>query len=379
MIITIGVFIVILSLLILIHEIGHFLVAKKNGVMVEEFGLGIPPRVIGKKIGDTVYSINALPFGGFVRLFGEDVEDPDYDMRTHPKSYLSKSPAQRAAILAAGVSMNLVLAVVCYYVLFIMTGFKSLNLPVFFDYQFRFGQVTSVNTVVTSFSDDSPAEKAGLEVGEAIVSIDGIRVNNIEDIRRVVGGKPDQRVTVLVKNLKSNLKDEYRAVDFVTILNDEGKGILGVYITRSATIKYPNKLTAPILHSYNMLAYTAHTFKEFVKISFETGSVEPVTSGVSGPVGIYSVVGSIISYGGIDAALGLIDLVALLSLSLAFINFMPLPALDGGRLLFVIYEGVFKQSVSYKTEATIHKWGMLFFFGLLFLVTIKDIRQFFPF
>ena len=376
---TIIAFIVILSLLIMIHEIGHFVVAKKNGVLVEEFGMGIPPRLWGKKIGETIYSINALPFGGFVKLFGEDVEEPDQNMRTHPRSYLAKSPASRAGILVAGVGMNLALALVAYYLLFTFTGFKTLSLPVFFDYKFRFGNVVSTDTVITSFSDDSPAKKAGLEVGEAVIEIDGVAVHNIEDVRNAVRDKPEQEVIVLVKDMKNNVKDEYKTVLFSTTTSDDGKGILGVYITKSATIYYPNKLVAPFLHSYNMLAYTGHTFKEFVKMSFAAKSVEPVSSGVAGPVGIYAVVDSIISFGGIDAVLGLIDLVALLSLSLALINIMPFPALDGGRLVFVVYEAIFKKPVSYKVEAAVHKWGMIFFLGLLFLITMKDIRQFVPF
>lgn len=377
--ITIIVFIIILSLLILIHEFGHFIVAKRSGVKVEEFGMGIPPRLFGKKIGETVYSINALPFGGFVKLYGEDVEDPDYNMRTHPRSYLSKSPLRRAAILVAGVVMNLVLAVVSYYLLFTITGFKTLNLPVFFDYEFRFGDVTSTDTVITSFSKESPAQAAGLEVGEAVLEINGNKVKNIQEIRNEVNDKPNQEVTLLVKDLKRNLEDDVRTVKFTTTQDEEGKGILGVFITRAATVSYPNKILAPLQHSYNMLAYTGYVFGQFIRISFETKSVEPVSSGVSGPVGIYSVVESILSYGGADAWLGLIDLVALLSLSLAFINIMPLPALDGGRLVFVIYEAIFGKPVNYKLEATVHKWGMLFFFGLLFLVTVKDIRQFLPF
>jgi len=372
-------FIIILSLLITIHEIGHFVVAKRNGVLVEEFGMGIPPRLWGKKIGETIYSINALPFGGFVKLFGEDIEEPDQDMRTHPRSFLAKSPAARARILTAGVGMNFVLAIACYYLLFTLTGFKTLNLPVFFNHQFRFGNVSSTDTVITSFSDDSPAKKAGLEVGEAVIEIDGIAVHDIEDIRSAVGEKPNEEVIVLVKDMKNNITDEYKTVQFNTVANEDGKGLLGVYITKAATIYYPNKITAPFQHSYNMLAYTGHVFNEFIKISLETKSVKPVSSGVAGPIGIYTVVDSIISYGGVDAFLGLIDLMALLSLSLALINILPLPALDGGRLVFVIYEAVFKKPVSYKVEAVVHKWGMLFFFGLLFLITIKDIRQFIHF
>ncbi len=377
--ITLIAFILILSLLIFIHELGHFVAAKKSGVMVEEFGLGIPPRIWGKRFGETIYSINALPFGGFVKLFGEDVGDSSEEIKIHPKSFLSKSPWQRAIILTAGVLMNFLLTIFLYFLLFSITGYKTLNIPVFFDYQFRFGEVAIINTVVTSFSEDSPAKKAGLLAGEAILEIDGVPVKDIEGIRSAVGDRPNQEVTVSVRDLRNQTENMIRSISFTTTQNEEGKGVLGVYISDSAKIHYRDKLLAPLQHSYNMLAYTGHTFKQFVKIAFEEKSVQPVSSGVAGPVGIYSVVESILSYGGIDALLGLLDFVALLSLSLAILNILPLPALDGGRLLFVAYEVVIGKPMNQKYETAVHKWGMIFFFGLLFLVTIKDIKQFFPF
>jgi regulator of sigma E protease len=377
--ITLIAFILILSLLILIHEFGHYFSAKKLGVMVEEFGMGIPPKLWGKKLGETEYSINALPFGGFVRLYGEDVEEPAAEMKTDPRSFLAKPPWQRAIIIVAGVAMNLVLAITMYYLLFFFTGFKSLNVPVFFNYHFKFGDVHEINTVVTSFAQDSPAREAGIELGEAVMTIDGVPVYNVQDIRDEVQGKPGEEVSLVVRDLKRHTKDASRGVALVTDTDEEGHGILGIYVSNSAQIYYPNKLLAPFQHSYNMLAYTGFTFKQFVKISLETKSVEPVSSGVAGPVGIYSVVEGILGYGGMDAFLGLVDFIALLSLSLALINILPLPALDGGRLLFIAYEVIFKKPLNQKVETTIHRWGMIFFFGLLILVTIKDIRQFLPF
>ncbi len=368
------IFILILSILVLIHEFGHFTAAKKSGVLVEEFGFGIPPRLIGKKIGETIYTLNALPFGGFVKLFGEDTEDGN-DARTNPRSFLAKPAIVKAIILVAGVTMNLLLALVMYFVLFNITGYKSLNIPSFFDYKFKYGDVTLTHTVVSGFSEDSPAQRAGLYSGEAILTIDGQTVANLDEIKAVVGPKPGQEVTLLVKDMKKHLADSTREVKFVTLSSEEGKGQLGVYIAKSASIYYPNKLTAPIEHAANMLMYTYSTFGELISVAFETKSVEPVSSGVSGPVGIYSVVETILAYGGSDAVLGLIDLVGLLSLSLAFINILPLPALDGGRLVFVVVEGITGKPINQKFELALHKWGMLLLLGLLVLVTIKDVGQ----
>lgn len=368
------IFFLILSVLILIHEFGHFIVAKKNGILVEEFGLGIPPRIIGKKIGETLYSLNALPFGGFVKLYGEDPEESTENILNNPRSFLSKTPLQRAAVLTAGVFMNFILAIVLYYVLFGFTGFKTLSLPVFFDYQFKYGQSNYTNTVVSGFSENSPALQSGVQPGEAIVSIDNVNVTSLEDIRDQLIDKPNTEVSVTLKDIRSNTKDLTREIAITTAANNDNEGILGVYITDAVSVSYENnKILAPFLHSANMIAYTGSTFKNFIGLSVETKSVEPVTSSVAGPVGIYSVVEGILSFGGVDAYLGLIDFTALLSLSLALMNILPLPALDGGRLVFIVYEMIFRKKVDLKVETSVHKWGMIFFFGLLILITVKDI------
>ena len=150
---TLILFIIILSALVLIHEFGHYYVAKKTGVRVEEFGIGIPPRLFGKKIGETIYSVNLLPFGGFVRLSGEDGVDEDHleEAISDPENFLSKTPLQRAGIVVAGIVMNALLAVVLYYFFFFFTGFKSLTIPNMFDYEFKFGHVEQINTVVFGF------------------------------------------------------------------------------------------------------------------------------------------------------------------------------------------------------------------------------------
>lgn len=374
---TLIVFFIILSILILVHELGHFIAARKCGVLVEEFGLGIPPRLFGKKFGETLYSVNVFPFGGFVKLFGEDPEELSPEVKTHPRSFLSKSPLQRIVILGAGVVMNLVMALFLYTVLFVFTNYKSLTVPVFFGYQFRYGEVTHLDTVITGFSENSPAKLVGLETGEAVLEINGRQVTSVEDIRQVVNADSIESVLVLVRDLRYNVGDHERLVTIPTVLNEDGVRVLGIYVGNAAYITYKSKLLAPIQHSYNMMAYTMSTFKEFIKMALVQKSVEPVSSGVTGPVGIYSVVGSILDFGGIEAFVSLIDFMALLSLSLAFLNFLPLPALDGGRLLFVGYELIFKKPVDQKIEARIHKLGLLFFMLLLFMVTIKDVKNLF--
>jgi regulator of sigma E protease len=375
---TLLVFLLILSLLILVHELGHFLVARKNGVRVEEFGLGLPPRVFGKKIGETIYSLNLLPFGGFVKLSGEDESEIDSEQPADPRSFISKTPLQRALILVAGVFMNFMLAVVLYYTFFFMTGFKTLTLPLLFDYQFKYGQVNATHTVVAGFSEDSPLEMAGAEPGEAVLRIDGMAVNSLEELRNVLADKAGQEVNVVLTDLRTTDEVE-RVLTVVPQANEEGQGILGIFLGSAANLSYEGteRVFAGFLHTYNMLSYTRHVLGQLIGLSVSEGSIAPVSEGVAGPVGIYSVVGAILNYGGPQAYLGLIDFIALMSLSLAFLNIMPFPALDGGRLVFVFIEMIVGKRVKPSIEVAIHKWGIALLLGLIVLITIKDVTRFF--
>ncbi len=371
-----------MSILVLVHEFGHFFAAKKMGVHVEEFGLGIPPTAIKKKIGDTIYSLNWLPFGGFVRLAGEDLEDTaEIKAARHDSSnFMSKTALQRAIILSAGVFMNVVLALALYYVFFFFTGFKTLNLPLIFDYNFRFGNVTSINTVVTSMEKGSAADLAGIEPGEAILEINNKPVYSIADVRREVADKAGQKVSLLLMDEKQNTKHNLRTVSATPQKSSQGKGILGVFLSKSIVIDYSqgwNKLLAGPMQAYNMLAYSKFVFGKLIGLSVESKSAAPVSEGVAGPVGIYTVIGGILNYGGTQAFLGMVDFVALMSLSLAFLNIMPFPALDGGRLLFVVIEMITGKKMNVHIESQIHKWGMILLLGLIVLITLKDVGNLF--
>ena len=369
---TLIVFLFILSLLILVHEFGHFYAARKNGVLVEEFGLGMPPAIFKKKVGETVYSLNWLPFGGFVKLFGED-ESEDPNALAHPRSFLSKKPWQRAIIIVSGVTMNFLLSLCLYYLFFFSTGFKTFTLPILFDYNFRFGEINSLDTVVVGFLESTNAEEAGVTIGEAIIAVDGYEVKNIPEIKEVLSGKGDQTVNVTLLDMNDPSTFSTRNVEFATAKDEEGNNILGIYMARAAQIYYPNKITAGLEHSYNVLAYSFTAMKKFIGMSISSKSTEPVAQSFTGPIGIYSVVGSILELGDEQVVLGLLDFTALISLSLALLNIMPLPALDGGRLVFIFIELITGKRPSIRFEATVHKYGILFFFGLLILVSIKDI------
>jgi len=328
--ITLIVFILILSLLILIHELGHFFVARKMDVRVDEFGLGIPPRIWGKKIGNTVYTINALPFGGFVKLAGED-ENEVFD-KNDLGNFANINPWKRILILVAGVTMNVVLAVTVFYIFFGINNFRTSSLPLLYDYNFKYGRVIKNNTVIFGFEEGSVTQKAGVGLGESIVEINGNRVFNVYDVRYQVKDKVGKEIWVKLLDTKK-IKSAVREVKIVPTADSKGNGFLGVALATSISIDYGgsliSKVTSGFQHAFNILGYSLSTFSQLISSSVTQKSVEPVSMGVSGPVGIFSVVGIILSYKGLDAVLGLLDFIAILSLSLAFINILPIPALDG--------------------------------------------------
>ena len=415
------IFICILSLLILVHELGHYLAAKKAGIRVEEFGLGLPPRIFGKKYGETVYSLNALPFGGFVKLTGEDaveegsteetknnteiirteekieinieegtavisekkeeiiIEQGNSDMPflpSDPKSFSIKTPWQRAGVLIAGVSMNIILAVSIFYIFFLLNGFKTFYLPLLFDYKFKFGQVEEVNTLIGDIEEGSGAEESGLKIGEAIISIDGNKVNSVYEVRDQVSGKSDQEVELSLLDLTNPLSQSERVVRVKPITDKEGNSVLGVYLNKAVSIKYEkplDKIFAGFMHSYNVLGYSFSTLGRIISLSVETKDISPVSQSVSGPVGIYEVIKSIMNYGGDAVWLTILDYIALMSLSLAVVNILPLPALDGGRVLFVLIEGIRGKRIDPNIEAKVHRIGMMFLLAFIILITLKDL------
>lgn len=370
------VFILLLSALILIHEFGHFSVAKKLGIRVEEFGLGLPPRLIGKKVGETIYSLNLLPFGGFVRLTGEDVDEENQDLLNDPRSFISRPPLQRGAVIIAGVVMHTILAIFLFYIVLFANNFKTSHIPLFFDYNFRFGDSEKIKTVVSGIQEGSAAEKAGIELGEAIVSVDGISIEDVYKLREVLKETQEREVQIVLKDLRTPDSTITRVVSTVPDISEEGLPILGVYLTEAVSLSYQKplqKVFGGFLHSYNVLSYSLSAFKQIISISVAERSIEPVSQSVSGPVGIYSIVGGVLDYGGNKLVVNLLDFTGLMAISLAFINILPFPALDGGRLVFIIFEYVSGKKLAPSIEGKIHKFGMAILLFLLVAVTFSDI------
>ena len=369
MLFAVIIFIFILGFLILVHEFGHFITAKKSGVKVEEFALGFPPRIFGKKIGETLYSINAIPIGGFVKLYGEEGTDPHH--LADSKSFASKSLSTRALIISAGVIMNLLLASIIFYFLLGFGGFQSQQ-PLMFDYQFPFGQQQN-SPLISLVAKDSPAEKSGLETSDIVISGNGTKFENSDQFITFIKGNKGNEVILKVKNLFTK---EVKNINVIPRLDHpKEEGPLGVGLRDIAELKYVTlleKTTVGFLHSFNLAHYSIVALGHFIKASFTEKTVEPLATAVVGPVGILAITKLTITMGFV----ALLNLLALISLALATVNILPFPALDGGKLALIGVEFLTKKRIPVGIERNINLAGFMLLILLLILVTYKDIIQF---
>jgi regulator of sigma E protease len=389
MIITIIVFVLILSVLVLIHEGGHFFVAKKFGIKVEEFGFGFPPRLWGKKIGETIYSINWLPIGGFVKLYGEDeagggkIRNSKFEIRNSDKdrAFFAKSAWKRAAVILAGVVMNAVLAAIIFYVFLGLSGFKT-ELPLLSDYKF-FG-VTQTNiqeVIITEIAKNSPAEKSGLKSSVQIISVNGQKIKDSEQFINIVNKNKGREIELVWSSLQVS---EPHVTKIIPRLNPpKGEGSLGVglFSLASAKLDYKTptqKIFSGIVHPINLMAYNLNIMGNLIRVSWEKKTTQPLSQGISGPVGIASVTGSILAITNLkEKILELLNLAGLLSISLAFFNILPIPALDGGRLFFILIEAFTGKKINQNVESMVHTIGMIALLTLMALITYKDIAKLF--
>ncbi|MBM3250775.1 MAG: site-2 protease family protein [Candidatus Nealsonbacteria bacterium] len=369
MFLTIIVFLFILGFLILTHEFGHFIVAKKSGIRIEEFGIGFPPRIWGKKKGETVYSINLIPFGGFVKLYGEDEVDKKY--LRDPQSFSAKPIWVKLLVIIAGVAMNFLLASLIFYFLLAVSGFVSQQFLVF-DYQFPLGRQKNF-PLVLAIEDGSPAVEIGIKPGNVIISGNGARFRSIEEFISFVDEKKGENILLKVRDFKSQ---EIREVSVVPRISfPEGEGPLGVRLGEVAELRYENffeKTLAGFLHSLNFAHYSISAFGHLIKLSFQEETIKPLSSSVVGPVGILAITKITLKEG----IIALLNLMALISLALAVVNIFPFPALDGGRLIFIGLEGLTGKKIPLEVEKNINLIGFVLLILLLILISYKDIVQF---
>jgi len=351
---TIIIFLIVLSVLVLVHELGHFAVAKWSGMKVEEFGFGFPPRLFAIKKGETEYSVNAIPLGGFVKIFGENGED-----RLMPGAFASKPIWKRFLVLIAGVTMNILLAWVL-----LSAGFMA-GLPSQLDNQdFKGAEISDANTQIMFVLPESPAEKAGLKIGDNILSVEGTSVVDATKAKELIGlAKIDQEITIVVD--RSGAQREIKVAPQEI---EEGVIAIGTQISTVGTVKYPPHLA--LIHGAESTALiTRDTAKGFIGLISKVFHGGGMPAEVSGPVGIATLTGEVAQMG----IVYLIYFMAILSINLAILNVLPFPALDGGRIVFLAYELFTKRPASAKVEGIVHGLGFLLLMLLVIVVTYKDI------
>lgn len=382
MILTIIIFILTLFVLVVIHELGHFLMAKKFNVKVEEFGFGIPPRAWGKKFGETLVSVNWLPFGGFVRLKGEDDSGPlnlkrDIGGPESSRDFRAKSVWQRMAIVIAGVVMNFLLASLFFYVVLGFQNFKS-QFVYITPYNF-FGVNQSIGTVVLirDLTKDSPAQKSGIKVGERVLEIEGSLIKNSQDIT-------DKTRQLAGKEIELTLSDEQgqakRTVKIIPRKNPpEGQGPLGIVLFAPSVVNlsydgFGQRFFSGPVHALNLSLYSIKGMGTLISRSFTEKNPQIISSSVAGPVGITSMANTILTSTK-NPIIPYLDFMALISLNLAVLNLIPFPALDGGRLFFLIFEAITRRKVHANFEKWVHAIGLALLLSLSLLITISDIRK----
>ncbi len=341
----------VFSVLVFVHEAGHFLAAKWRKVTVEEFGFGLPPRIWGKKFKGTIYSLNAVPLGGFVKLKGEDPEVAGFG---DADSFRVKSKISRTAIIAAGVLGNLALAWLIFSLLF-MVGNPRIS-----------GRV-----VIEEVVSGSPAEVVGLQTGDTVLTVDGQEVSTAEELVFKVKEKAGSVVTLQIDRKGQSLQMQL----VPRIEPPEGEGPLGVKI--ALIDPQVNLVSYPFGQALWQAASEVGRILEGMLVGLVTMIQRLFTRGevpteVTGVVGIKAMTD-------VAASMGerfFLQFIALLNLNLFIFNLLPIPALDGGRLLFVGLEAALKRKLNPKVEKIANNISLAFLLLLSALVTIKDIATF---
>lgn len=333
----------ILSLLMLVHELGHFITARRAGIVVQEFGFGLPPRLIGIERGGVVYSLNLIPFGAFVRMLGE--EDP-----SQPGSFASKSRLTRAIVLASGAGMNFALAVLAFALAF-MTGVPS-----------------EVGVSIARVAPGSPAEAAGFQPGDRVLRVDGQPMASSREFSLAVRDRLGQPIAVTVQ------RDGVERTLAVTPRTTwpEGQGPLGVELRPILELRARPPHVALWEGFVQSVRYVLLVLQ--IPVLLLQGTIAPEAARPIGLPGMAQIAGQAAEFSTDTGYLyPVLFIIGGFSAGLAVANLLPIPALDGGRLLFVLIEAVRGRRVSPEREGVVHFVGLVVLLTLMLLIAINDI------
>lgn len=366
---TVLLFLVVLVLLILVHEWGHFIVAKKTGMRVDEFGIGLPPKLFGYKKGETEYTLNALPIGGFVRILGENGDSEEMGEATlsdadRARTFSARPKWAQALVLVAGVTMNILFA------WFLFTIALMVGVPEVADENTPAGDAS---LVVVSVVADSPAGEAGIPVGVTITEVktadETLQTLTPTSFRDFIVAHGDETVTVTYE--KGGAVESRELLATTGLISDDAeRPAVGVTLSYTTIAREPLHLAL-----YHGAESTIHTFGAITVglggLIYETFAGTADYSQVAGPVGIAGLVGDAAEFG----FTSLMIFTAVISLNLAVINLLPFPALDGGRLVFVAIEAVTRRDIPPVWTMRVNLVGFALLMLLMVLVTYSDVSK----
>lgn len=360
---TLLLFIVVLALLVLVHEWGHFFAARRFGIRVDEFGFGFPPRLVAKKFGETKYTINLFPLGGFVRIYGESGEG-----ERDPRSFAAHPVWHRALIVAAGVLMNLVLA----WVLF--SAGAAIGTPALAEAGIA---VENARVTITNIAEKSPAAEAHLTFGNVIY---GARFQGKEivfektgDLIEFTKAHRGEAITFLVLPSGTSDLKTIRDITMTPRLDPpKGEGPLGIGVADIGIARTP-LYRAPWQGLKSLWFSLEATVDGFLGMIKTITTERAVPEGVSGPLGIFTLTAQTKRLG----VLYFVQFMALLSVNLAVLNVLPIPALDGGRLLFLLVEKLRGRAMHFEYERVAHTIGFVLLLLLILFISIRDFQRFF--
>ncbi|MFA6050799.1 MAG: RIP metalloprotease RseP [Candidatus Paceibacterota bacterium] len=353
--------IAVISILVFVHELGHFLVAKFSNVRVDEFAIGFPPRIFSFRYKETIYAINLIPFGGYVKIFGEN---PDVESIAGPdsgRSFVNKKRSIQAAILIAGIAMNILFAWALLSVTFMMGIRESAPSP-----------ELATSVLVSNVLEGSPAELAGLKPSDIVTGVTDAGGNvskrvSTDSIQQAIASSKGKAVTVSYERDGKN-----QTVSITPSPNGDGRPTIGIAMTDVMESKYGffKSIIEGAKSTWSLTIQTAIGIVAFLQTFFVFSAD---LSQVSGPVGIAGYLNQAREFG----ASTLFMFVALISINLAVVNLLPFPALDGGRLLFVAIESIIRRPISPKISNTLNLIGFGLLLLLMAVITVSDVGKLF--
>lgn len=369
---SILIFIIILLVLVLAHEFGHFFTAKRFGIRVDEFGFGFPPKLFGFKRGETEYTFNLLPLGGFVKIFGETPDDENMNGPDAGRSFINKPKWQQAIVLFAGIFANFLLAWLLFSI-----GFMS-GLPSSVDSSNKDYTLTDVNLVVVSVAADSPAFKGGLKSGDKIVSLTHQHEN--EELHDVPEINPETLKTFVVEHAGDEISvgyirgknKEFHVVKITPEAIAQNPATIGISMDEIGTAKLP--VIQAFYEGFKLTVYVAKgTAVGLYGLIRDAVMGKGSFAAVTGPVGMVGIVGDAYQFGFVY----LLSFAALISINLGIINLIPFPALDGGRLFFLLIEKIKGSPITPKIANAANMIGFGILILLMVIVTYHDIAKLF--